>query len=402
MSKKYDIFISYRRVSFDIANLIAMKLTAAGYSVFVDIETLHAGKFNERLLEVIKGCKDFILVLPPNALERCNDETDWVRCEVEHAIKHKKNIIPVMLRNFEWPAADSLPESLRDLPMYNGVMINDANLFVDTIERIKRNFLVSRPRRKVLRITIYSVIAAAIVAVALCLLLCKGSAEAPVKTQESQLIEQPEVSEDVELVCNECAIQLMSLQLMCDQDMQVLTSLYKEWERLLTSKHVDGDDVRYLESYATYCLHQLHAKSPLKIWDCDYTILDSVGISTNLLNRFEKSVNSFDSALRDHITILQRIAPSYSLYARYIELSKEYYMAMLEYNYSILLEIYSKMPESVYENEEIFEASTNLHFFTTISMRDKTSEYERRQKSLQIVMNEKQRHMKGMIEDDIL
>ena len=43
MSKKYDIFISYRRVSFDIANLIAMKLTAAGYSVFVDIETLHAG-----------------------------------------------------------------------------------------------------------------------------------------------------------------------------------------------------------------------------------------------------------------------------------------------------------------------------------------------------------------------
>lgn len=402
MSKRYDIFISYRRVSFDIANLIAMKLTAAGYSVFVDIETLHAGKFNERLLEVIEGCKDFILVLPPNALERCNDENDWVRCEVEHALKHKKNIIPVMLRNFEWPAAENLPASLRDLPMYNGVMINDANLFVDTIERLKRNFLVSRPRSKALRITIYSVIAVAIVAVTLCLLLCKGSAEAPVKTQESQLIEQPEVSEDVELVCNECAIQLMSLQLMCDQDMQVLTSLYKEWERLLDRKHVDGDNVRYLESYATYCLHQLHTKSPLKIWDCDYAILDSVGISTNLLNRFETSVNSFDSALRDHITILQKIAPSYSLYARYIELSKEYYMAMLEYNYSILLEIYSKMPESVYENEEIFDASTNLHFFTTISMRDKTSEYERRQKSLQIVMNEKQRHMKGMIEDDIL
>lgn len=389
-------------MSFDIANLIAMKLTAAGYSVFVDIETLHAGKFNERLLEVIEGCKDFILVLPPNALERCNSENDWVRCEVEHALKHKKNIIPVMLRNFEWPASEALPASLRDLPMYNGVMINDANLFVDTIERIKRNFLISRPKSKALRITLFTAVGVAIVAITLCMLFCKESAEAPVKPHEQQLIKQPVVSEYVELVCNECAIQLMSLQLMCDQDMQVLTSLYKEWERLLGSKHVDDDDVRYLESYATYCLHQLHAKSQLEIWDCDYAILDSVGISDNLLNRFETSVNSFDSALRDHITILQKITPSYSLYARYIELSKEYYIAMLEYNYSILLEIYSKMPESVYENDEIFDASTNLHFFTTISMRDKTSEYERRQKSLQIVMNEKQRHMKGMIDNDIL
>ena len=56
----YDIFISYRRTAYDTANLIAVKLRHAGYKVFFDVDTLTSGKFNEQLLEVIKGCKDFI------------------------------------------------------------------------------------------------------------------------------------------------------------------------------------------------------------------------------------------------------------------------------------------------------------------------------------------------------
>ena len=75
----YDIFISYRRSSYDTANLIATRLKAAGYSVFFDMETLRAGKFNEQLYDVIDNCKDFILVLPPKALDRCVNEDDWVR-----------------------------------------------------------------------------------------------------------------------------------------------------------------------------------------------------------------------------------------------------------------------------------------------------------------------------------
>ena len=68
---KYDIFISYRRASFESANLIAEKLRRAGYSVFFDVETLRSGKFNEQLLTVIEQCKDFIIVLSENALDVC-------------------------------------------------------------------------------------------------------------------------------------------------------------------------------------------------------------------------------------------------------------------------------------------------------------------------------------------
>lgn len=79
--KKYDIFISYRRNSYDSANLIATRLRAAGYTVFFDLESMRSGKFKEQLYNVIDNCTDFILVLPPNALDRCVNEDDWVRLE---------------------------------------------------------------------------------------------------------------------------------------------------------------------------------------------------------------------------------------------------------------------------------------------------------------------------------
>lgn len=61
----YDVFISYRRSSFESANLIAEKLRSMGYRVFFDVETLRSGKFNEQLFQVIENCADFIVVLPP-------------------------------------------------------------------------------------------------------------------------------------------------------------------------------------------------------------------------------------------------------------------------------------------------------------------------------------------------
>ena len=85
--KKYDIFISYRRTAYETANLIATRLKAAGYSVFFDVETMRSGKFNEQLYDVIGQCKDFLLVLSPNALDRCKDKDDWVRLEACKAME---------------------------------------------------------------------------------------------------------------------------------------------------------------------------------------------------------------------------------------------------------------------------------------------------------------------------
>ena len=66
-TKQYDIFISYRREGgMEMADAIYQRLQNAGYSVFLDLEQLKSGKFNEQLLSVIDGCTDFIVVLPPN------------------------------------------------------------------------------------------------------------------------------------------------------------------------------------------------------------------------------------------------------------------------------------------------------------------------------------------------
>ena len=84
--QKYDVFISYRRDGGDVtAKHLRDALTERGYRVFLDVESLRNGPFNEALYEVIENTKDFLLILPPNGLDRCVNENDWVRLEIEHA-----------------------------------------------------------------------------------------------------------------------------------------------------------------------------------------------------------------------------------------------------------------------------------------------------------------------------
>ena len=141
---KYDVFVSYRRSSFESANLISEKLRSKGYNVFFDVETLRAGKFNEQLLSVIDNCNDFVLVLPPDALSRCHDKNDWVRIEVLHAIEKGKNIIPIMLSNFEWPSP--MPEGLEDICNYQSIKAGDSEFFDMSIQRLI-SYLKSKPHK---------------------------------------------------------------------------------------------------------------------------------------------------------------------------------------------------------------------------------------------------------------
>ncbi len=115
-----QVFISYRRAGGDVtAKLICEALKNRGYTVFYDYDALKGGFFDTRLLNAIEGCSDFLLVLPQGGLERCENESDWVRQEIAHAIKCKKNIIPVMLPGFEFP--EQLPEDIDQIRRYNGV-----------------------------------------------------------------------------------------------------------------------------------------------------------------------------------------------------------------------------------------------------------------------------------------
>lgn len=121
--KKYDVFISYRRDGgAETAKHIRDSLVEKGYKVFYDLESLRAGNFNTKLLEVIEHSTDMLLILPPGGLDRCESEDDWVRKEVEHALKKKINIIPVMLNGFEFP--QTLPPSIDGIRYLNGLCAN--------------------------------------------------------------------------------------------------------------------------------------------------------------------------------------------------------------------------------------------------------------------------------------
>ena len=104
-----QIFISYRRKGGDdFAFLLHEYLNRDGYHVFFDTKSLESCDFSEEIEKSIKECTDFILVLSPGALDRCNNPDDWVRREISLALRHNKRIVPVMKAGFEFPK--TLPE----------------------------------------------------------------------------------------------------------------------------------------------------------------------------------------------------------------------------------------------------------------------------------------------------
>jgi hypothetical protein len=82
LDKSLDVFVSYRRSNgSQLASLLKVHLQLRGFSVFIDVERLEAGKFDNNLLQSIRQAKHFLLVLTPKALERCIDDSeckDWV------------------------------------------------------------------------------------------------------------------------------------------------------------------------------------------------------------------------------------------------------------------------------------------------------------------------------------
>lgn len=146
MDKTLDVFVSYRRSNgSQLASLLKVHLQLRGFSVFIDVERLEAGKFDNNLLQSIKQAKHFLLVLTPRALERCIEDVeckDWVHREIVAALNSNCNIIPI-IDNFSWPEPEKLPEDMRNVCYFNGVRwIHDyQDACVDKLERFMRGEL---------------------------------------------------------------------------------------------------------------------------------------------------------------------------------------------------------------------------------------------------------------------
>lgn len=131
----YDIFISYRRKNPDgssnvsTARTLLLKFQLLGFKVFFDYSECQDDYFSDTILPAIDTCKYFLLLVTPGSLERCNNEGDWVRREIEEALKYKRKIVPVTPDDKLmdcWP--DNLPESLSPLSFNGGLQITTIHM----------------------------------------------------------------------------------------------------------------------------------------------------------------------------------------------------------------------------------------------------------------------------------
>lgn len=115
MDRKYDIFISYRRIGgAQYARILQLMLSQRGYKVFLDYDELTDGKFGEHIQDAIKSAPIFMLVLSKEALSRCKNEGDWVRREIQLAISEGKHIIPVNPDNSFDGIPDDIPNDIKE------------------------------------------------------------------------------------------------------------------------------------------------------------------------------------------------------------------------------------------------------------------------------------------------
>lgn len=137
------VFISYRRsTSSYLARAIYMDLKQHGYDVFMDVQSIDSGQFDEIILRQIEARAHFLLLCTPGTFDRINDHGDWLRREIEHAMLHGRNIVPILASDFKFDAATTqhFVGKLAELPRYNALNAPH-DYFEEALERLRARFL---------------------------------------------------------------------------------------------------------------------------------------------------------------------------------------------------------------------------------------------------------------------
>lgn len=122
LPEKKTTFISYRRETGSImARIVQSELKKRGHRSFLDVDDLGPKQFGERLLREIESVPNFVVVLSPGSMDRCMNRDDWLRREIAHAISTHRNIVPLMVDEFQYPPKKKIPDELEELLHHNGV-----------------------------------------------------------------------------------------------------------------------------------------------------------------------------------------------------------------------------------------------------------------------------------------
>jgi len=125
------IFISYRRAdSKHITDRLHdhMIIHFSEDEVFQDVDNIPFGvDFRKFLSDSINQCDVVLVVIGTEwtriMQERAKQPNDFVRIEVESALKLDKLVIPVLVNNATMPNPDDLPESVRELCWLNAAIV---------------------------------------------------------------------------------------------------------------------------------------------------------------------------------------------------------------------------------------------------------------------------------------
>jgi hypothetical protein len=123
-----DIFISYSRRDQEFVTRLALDLDAQVAGVWFDQSDIQLGeKWHDEIIDGIRECKAFVLVLSPDA-----DKSKYVHEEVNKALELGKTIFPVIYRPAEWSDEfRTLVKDIQTLDLRSGSYTDNFQKLVD-------------------------------------------------------------------------------------------------------------------------------------------------------------------------------------------------------------------------------------------------------------------------------
>lgn len=142
------IFVSYRREdSADVAGRIYDRLIGSfgREAVFKDVDNIPLGvNYKTHLENVVNQCSHLLAIIgrqwttivDEQGKRRLEKPTDFVRIEIEAALKRDIPVIPLLVQGAKMPDLDKLPDTMRDLYYRNGTPIRADPDFHSDMDRL--------------------------------------------------------------------------------------------------------------------------------------------------------------------------------------------------------------------------------------------------------------------------